>query len=118
LLPVVFLLAAALRGAAFFLLVPALLRFLLAAFFAGIRAPAGSEKNAELYIACPNMEAQKQAFCRLVEAFREGPENGTGIACGRRPKSHLQASEPASGASRGRRRRACPVPDRRHRFIR
>lgn len=57
LLPVVFLAAAALRGTAFFLLVPALLRFLLAAFFAGIRTPAGSEKNAELYIACANMEA-------------------------------------------------------------
>ncbi len=57
LLPVVFLPAAALRGTAFFLLVPALLRFLLAAFFAGIRTPAGSEKNAELYIAWGNMEA-------------------------------------------------------------
>lgn len=57
LLPVAFLPAAALRGAAFFLLVPAFLRFLLAAFFAGIRTPAGSEKNAELYIACPNREA-------------------------------------------------------------
>ena len=57
LLPVAFLPAAALRGAAFFLLVPALLRFLLAAFFAGIRTPAGSGKNAELYIAHPNWEA-------------------------------------------------------------
>lgn len=57
LLPVAFLPAAALRGAAFFLLAPALLRFLLAAFFAGIRTPAGSGKNAELYIACPNREA-------------------------------------------------------------
>jgi hypothetical protein len=57
LLPVAFLPAAALRPAAFFLLAPALLRFLLAAFFAGIRTPAGSGKNAELYIARPNREA-------------------------------------------------------------
>ena len=52
----VFLPAAGLRDAAFFLPVPACFCFLLAAFFAGMFHSCRSEKNAELYIACPNME--------------------------------------------------------------
>jgi len=56
-LPAVFLPAADFRDAVAFLPVPARFRFLLAAFFAGMFHSCRSEKNAELYIGCPNMEA-------------------------------------------------------------
>jgi hypothetical protein len=52
-----FLLAVDFRDAVVFLPVPARFRFLLAAFFAGMFHSCRSEKNAELYIGCPNMEA-------------------------------------------------------------
>jgi hypothetical protein len=57
-LPGAFLLAADFRDAVVFLPPPARFCFLLAAFFAGIFHSCRSEKNAELYIGCPNMEAQ------------------------------------------------------------
>ncbi|MEX2124231.1 MAG: hypothetical protein WD795_10085 [Woeseia sp.] len=69
LLPDVFVLAAGLRDAAFFLPVPACFCFLLAAFFAGIFHSCRSGKNAELYIGCSNMEAQFQGFFRLLPAI-------------------------------------------------
>lgn len=56
-LPAVFLLAVDFRDAVVFLPVPARFCFLLAAFFAGMFHSCRSEKNAELYIGCPNMEA-------------------------------------------------------------
>jgi hypothetical protein len=62
--PVAFLPADVLRDAALFLPPPAALRLLLAAFFAGIIDSCRSEKNAELYIAGPNMEAYFQPFFR------------------------------------------------------
>jgi hypothetical protein len=57
-LPGAFLLAADFRDAVVFLPLPARFCFLLAAFFAGIFHSCRSEKNAELYIGYPNMEAQ------------------------------------------------------------
>ncbi len=92
LLPVVFLLAAALRGPAFFLLAPALLRSLLAAFFAGIRTPAGSEKNAGLYIAYPKLEAQKQGFSGHVTGRRGARETGPESLAEDAPKTPSGAS--------------------------
>jgi hypothetical protein len=56
-LPAAFLLAVDFRDAVVFLPVPARFCFLLAAFFAGMFHSCRSEKNAELYIGCPNMEA-------------------------------------------------------------
>ncbi len=55
--PEVFLLAPGFREALFVLLVPARLAFLLAAFLAGMVGSCRSEKNAELYIGCLDMEA-------------------------------------------------------------
>lgn len=69
-LPVVFLLAACFAEAAFLLLTPARFRFLLAAFLAGIFDSCRFEKNAGLYIACPNMEAQFQGFFRTSGRWR------------------------------------------------
>lgn len=57
-----FLLAADFRDAVVFLPPPARFCFLLAAFFAGIFHSCRSEKNAELYIGCPNMEAHFDLF--------------------------------------------------------
>jgi hypothetical protein len=57
-----FLLAVDFRDAVVFLPVPARLRFLLAAFFAGMFHSCRSEKNAELYIGCTNMEACLHGF--------------------------------------------------------
>ena len=73
LLPAVFLLAVDLRDAAVFLPVPARFCFLLAAFFAGMFNSCRSEKNAELYIGCLNMEAQNSAFFRGPEQFSGCP---------------------------------------------
>lgn len=56
-LPAAFLLAVDFRDAVVFLPVPARFCFLLAAFFAGMFHSCRSEKNAELYIGWPNMEA-------------------------------------------------------------
>jgi hypothetical protein len=56
-LPAAFLRAVDFRDAVVFLPVPARFCFLLAAFFAGMFHSCRSEKNAELYIGCPNMEA-------------------------------------------------------------
>ncbi|HEX5766026.1 MAG TPA: hypothetical protein VFY27_10700, partial [Woeseiaceae bacterium] len=61
-LPGAFLLAADFPDAVVFLPPPARFGFLLAAFFAGIFHSCRSEKNAELYIGCPNMEAQFGLF--------------------------------------------------------
>lgn len=55
-LPAAFLLAVDFRDAVVFLPVPARFCFLLAAFFAGMFHSCRSEKNAELYIGCRNME--------------------------------------------------------------
>jgi hypothetical protein len=66
-LPAVFLLAVDLRDAAAFLPVPARFCFLLAAFFAGMFHSCRSEKNAELYIGCSDMEAQNTLFFRGLE---------------------------------------------------
>ncbi len=55
--PEVFLLAPGLRAALFGLLVPVRFAFLLAAFLAGMVGSCRSEKNAELYIGCLDMEA-------------------------------------------------------------
>ena len=49
------------------LLVPARFAFLLAAFLAGMVSSCGSEKNAKLYIGCPDMEALKSGY---FAAFR------------------------------------------------
>jgi hypothetical protein len=57
-LPAAFLLAVDFLDAVAFLPPPARLCFLLVAFFAGMFHSCRSEKNAELYIGCPNMEAQ------------------------------------------------------------
>ena len=64
LFPEAFLPAVGLRDAAFFLPVPACFCFLLAAFFAGMFHSCRSEKNAELYIACTNMEPYFSAVFR------------------------------------------------------
>jgi hypothetical protein len=73
LLPAVFLLAFDLRDAAAFLPVPARFCLLLAAFFAGMFHSCRSEKNAELYIGCSNMEAQNPAFFRGLEPVFRRP---------------------------------------------
>jgi hypothetical protein len=61
-LAVAFLPAVDFRDAVVFLPVPARFCFLLAAFFAGMFHSCRSEKNAELYIGCPNMEACSDGF--------------------------------------------------------
>jgi hypothetical protein len=81
LLPAVFLLAVDLRDAAAFLPVPARFCFLLAAFFAGMFNSCRSEKNAELYIGCLDMEAQNSAFFPGSGAiFRLPPRIGSRTA--------------------------------------
>ena len=79
-LPAAFLLAVDFREAVVFLPVPARFCFLLAAFFAGMFHSCRSEKNAELYIGCPNMEAYLNGiflvpgtlFCPEKAAFMIG----------------------------------------------
>jgi hypothetical protein len=56
------------RDAPFLREAAALARFLLAAFLAAIVHSCPSEKNAELYIDCAHMEAQKQGFFALFQA--------------------------------------------------
>lgn len=66
--PEAFLLAPGLREELLGLLVPARFGFLLAAFLAGMGRSCGSEKNAELYIGCLDMEALNIRVPRLVTA--------------------------------------------------
>jgi len=72
-LPVAFLPAVDLRDAAAFLPVPGRFCFLLAAFFARMFDSCRSEKNAELYIGCLDMEAQNPAFFPRPERFSACP---------------------------------------------
>ena len=70
-LPAAFLPAVDFRDADAFLPVPARFCFLLAAFFAGMFHSCRSEKNAELYIGCPNMEADLSGIFRVLRtSFR------------------------------------------------
>jgi hypothetical protein len=68
-LPAAFLLAVDFRDAVVFLPVPARLCFLLAAFFAAMFHSCRSEKNAELYIGCPNMEAYLNGIFPVLRAL-------------------------------------------------
>ena len=77
-LPAAFLLAVDFRDAVVFLPVPARFCFLLAAFFAGMFHSCRSEKNAELYIGCPNMEAYLNGI---------SPPRRDAFAPGKRPHS-------------------------------
>jgi hypothetical protein len=81
-LPAALLLAVDFRDAAVFLPVPARFCFLLAAFFAGMFHSCRSEKNAELYIGCRNMEAY---LSRISPGFgplsRPSPGRISGFDC-------------------------------------
>jgi hypothetical protein len=68
-LPAAFLLAVDFRDAVVFLPLPARFCFLPADFFAGMFHSCRSEKNAELYIGYPNMEAQFPLFFPVLQAF-------------------------------------------------
>lgn len=69
--PEVFLLAPGLRAALFGLLVPVRFAFLLAAFLAGMVGSCRSEKNAELYIGCLDMEALISGYFGSVRLLWE-----------------------------------------------
>jgi hypothetical protein len=86
-LPAAFLLAVAFREAVVFLPLPARFGFLLAAFFAGMLHSCRSEKNAELYIGCPNMEAQFHAIFRGPQGFSTRGRDGTVVMPQRIPPS-------------------------------
>jgi hypothetical protein len=79
-LPAAFLLAVDFRDAVVFLPVPARFCFLLAAFFAAMFHSCRSEKNAELYIGCPNMEAYLSGiFPVLRTSFRRIPDSAVSL---------------------------------------
>lgn len=73
-LPAAFLLDGALRDAAFFLLAPAALRFLLAAFFAGISTPAGLRKTRNYTSLAPTWK-RNLGRLRLREQGRRGRQD-------------------------------------------
>ena len=65
--------------AAFFREDLAALRFLLAVFFAGISTSCRFEKNAQLYIACTDMEARiSRFFARLIWPSAGHPDSRIG----------------------------------------
>lgn len=99
LLPI-FLPAPALREGARVLAVPARFRFLLAAFLAGMIDSCRSEKNAELYIGCPDMEAREQGFSlsrRDRQSGRAKPPRRPRLP---RPRDHLQVPTRPSRATK------------------
>ena len=99
LLPVAFLPAAALRVAAFFLLVPALLRFLLAAFFAGIRTPAGLRKTRNYTSLALIGKPEKRRFSAGPEKPAEAAKRGRkSPAAGARKSAARASSTPVANA--------------------
>jgi hypothetical protein len=104
LFPEAFLPAAGLRDAAFFLPVPACFCFLLAAFFAGMFHSCRSEKNAELYIACWNLEPHFQRFSARLRGISQGVVS---TECSLRPKAMrpvLRSAEHGGSGLKVRRR--------------